>query len=412
MKPAGWPRYMTAKRLKDGRTAYYWAPQTRDLKAGCKLRAESLGHDYGQAKERADMLNRLLDAWHQGRSADPSCLDDQPGFGTLDWLVERYKRTPAWARISERVRPNELYLYRTALDMTRKSGRRVGDAHVREVDAAAVDRLYARLKDGPRGPRLRTAAMVVARLARAWDVVQRLHPRDVPKDNPFRGCVCEHAGGTTRPATREEAFALHAALIAAGEPHLAAVPLIAFEWHQRPENVLAGAFTWADWRPAHRPDAVRIAHAKTGVEVWQPLFDYPVGADGTAQRPVGLFPELTAYLDSLDRLGVPVVLMRPQRRTRDTQTGRLAKGPARPFTLREARARVREAATDAGLPDWLSLAACRHGGMTELGDAGATEAEVMASSGHKTPDAARLYVKRTETQRLSAARKRKALRTV
>jgi hypothetical protein len=245
--------------------------------------------------------------------------------------------------------------------------------------------------------------MVIARLARAWDVVQRLHPRDVPKDNPFRGCVCDHAGGTTRPATREEAFALHAALVAASEPHLAAVPLIAFEWHQRPENVIAGAFTWADWRPAHRPDAVRIAHAKTGVEVWQPLCD---------EEGAPLFPELTAYLDGLERLGVPAVLMRPQRRDRDSQTGRLTRPPAKPFSLREARKRVRNAAAAAGLPDWLTLAACRHGGMTELGDAGATEQEVMASSGHKTPDAARLYVKRTEKQRLSAAKKRKALRSV
>jgi integrase len=244
--------------------------------------------------------------------------------------------------------------------------------------------------------------MAIARLARAWDVVQRLHPRDVPKDNPFRGCVCDHAGGTTRPATRDEASALHAALVAAGEPHLAAVPLIAFEWHQRPENVIAGAFTWADWRPAHRPDAVRIAHAKTGVEVWQPLSD---------EEGAPLFPELTAYLDGLERLGVPAVLMRPQRRNRDSQTGRLTRPPAKPFSLREARKRVRNAAAAAGLPDWLTLAACRHGGMTELGDAGATEQEVMASSGHKTPDAARLYVKRTEKQRLSAAKKRKALRS-
>ena len=36
--------------------------------------------------------------------------------------------------------------------------------------------------------------------------------------------------------------------------------------------------------------------------------------------------------------------------------------------------------------------------MTELGDAGLTEAQVMALSAHETPDAARLYVKRTEVQ--------------
>jgi hypothetical protein len=49
-----------------------------------------------------------------------------------------------------------------------------------------------------------------------------------------------------------------------GEPHLAAVPLICFEWHQRPENVLAGHLTWADYRPAERPNAVRVLHHKTG----------------------------------------------------------------------------------------------------------------------------------------------------
>ena len=44
---------------------------------------------------------------------------------------------------------------------------------------------------------------------------------------------------------------------------------------------------------------------------------------------------------------------------------------------------------------YLTLAACRHGGLTELGDAELTEQGVMALSGHRTPEAARLYVKRT-----------------
>jgi hypothetical protein len=43
------------------------------------------------------------------------------------------------------------------------------------------------------------------------------------------------------------------------------------------------------------------------------------------------------------------------------------------------------------------------------GDAGATEFEGMAASMHKTPQALRLYVKRSEAQRVSAARKRRAL---
>ena len=51
--------------------------------------------------------------------------------------------------------------------------------------------------------------------------------------------------------------------------------------------------------------------------------------------------------------------------------------------------------------------ACRHGGMTELGDAELTEQGIMSLSGHKSPEAARVYVKRTEKQRVAAARKRR-----
>ena len=132
---------------------------------------------------------------------------------------------------------------------------------------------------------------------------------------------------------------------------------------------------------------VRVQHHKTGAVVSLPL----QGRDGP------LFPELAAYLDTLERLGVPVVLMR-------SKLGR----PAKPFLQRTVRNRVRAAARVAKLAEDLTLAACRHGGLTELGDAELTEQGVMALSGHETPEASRLYVKRTETQRTAAARKRRA----
>ena len=43
-----------------------------------------------------------------------------------------------------------------------------------------------------------------------------------------------------------------------------------------------------------------------------------------------------------------------------------------------------------------------------FGDAELTEQGIMALSAHSTPDAARAYVKKTERQRLAAARKRRA----
>jgi len=180
-------------------------------------------------------------------------------------------------------------------------------------------------------------------------------------------------------------------LLRAGEPHLVAVPIICFEWHQCPENVLGGYLTWANYKPPGGRNTVLIEHHKTGKQVPMPLSD----RDGP------LFPELTQYLDSLERLGVPIVLMKPQRKKGDAK----AVVP-RPFLLRTARNRVRKAARAAGLPDYLTMEACRHGGLTELGDAGVTEKEGMASSGHTSP-AFRIYQKDTERQATNAQRKRR-----
>lgn len=68
---------------------------------------------------------------------------------------------------------------------------------------------------------------------------------------------------------------------------------------------------------------------------------------------------------------------------------------------------VQSARAEAKLPSHITIEACRHGGMTELGDFELTEQEIMSLSGHLTPAAARLYVKRTERQRLRAAIKRR-----
>jgi hypothetical protein len=67
-----------------------------------------------------------------------------------------------------------------------------------------------------------------------------------------------------------------------------------------------------------------------------------------------------------------------------------------------------KARNEAKLGSHVTLDACRHGGLTELGDSGVTEQEGMSASTHKTPQALRLYIKRTEAQRVAAARKRRA----
>jgi hypothetical protein len=166
---------------------------------------------------------------------------------------------------------------------------------------------------------------------------------------------------------------------------LGAAALICFEWLQRPENVLASSITWGDYRGPSHPTHVRIFHHKTGAEFYQPL----------EENKRSLYPELEGYLASLSRPAAQVVV------TNGTRAA------PRAYTTSYASRRVREARRLAGLGEHVTLDACRHGGMTELGDAELAEQGVMALSGHKTPEAARLYVKRTERQRLHAAVKRR-----
>src|SRR5262245_46344452 len=282
-RPVNWPAHMVAKRLRNGDVAYYWNPHVRYLRAGFPLHREALGRDYALAIARAVELNRHLDDWRRGREAVRD-LDLQPGFGTLAWLIERYKRSPAYTdKVSTRSREEYDRAFRLVLSHPLASGAELGSVALEAISARGVDKLYAKLRIGKRvAKRLRQANLCMMRMARAWDAVRRLYPKVVPAENPFRGVELQHGHGTTRAASRAEAYALHAALVAAGEQHLAAVPLVCFEWQQRPENVLAGHLAWSDYKPTDRPDAVRVFHHKTGEVVFLPLLD----------KYGSLFPEL------------------------------------------------------------------------------------------------------------------------
>jgi hypothetical protein len=84
------------------------------------------------------------------------------------------------------------------------------------------------------------------------------------------------------------------------------------------------------------------------------------------------------------------------------------RGPA-PFNkLSYARRAVREARRAANIPEYLTLDACRPGGPTCYGDAGASAIELRARSAHGTISSPERYVKRIEAQQLGAARKGRA----
>ena len=157
-----------------------------------------------------------------------------------------------------------------------------------------------------------------------------------------------------------------------------------------------GRITWTDYRPLDRPNkGARLppqdAHRESGRRSTSDV--------ANVRR---LYPELERALAALPRFGVPIMMFEPKRgpRSNGRPTGRLYSEPYAQHLVQKLR-------KAAGLPERFTLEACRHGGMTELGDAELTEQEIMTLSTHATPAAARIYVKRTELQEQAAAAKRR-----
>ena len=65
--PAKRPRYVEARKLASGITAYYWCRPWWARTENCSSRNEALGLDLDQAIRRAAVLNEMLDAWRTAR---------------------------------------------------------------------------------------------------------------------------------------------------------------------------------------------------------------------------------------------------------------------------------------------------------------------------------------------------------
>ena len=79
--------------------------------------------------------------------------------------------------------------------------------------------------------------------------------------------------------------------------------------------------------------------------------------------------------------------------------------------MRYVQAEVRRICGIAGLPADITFTSFRHGGHTDGGDSGLSDAQLRALGGHKTQAAMLRYAKETDTQRQIGARKRLNART-
>jgi len=239
---------------------------------------------------------------------------------------------------------------------------------------------------------VRTAVLTMRVCQRAWNVARRDKPVTVPALNPFEKMGLSYKAKPTRPVTHAELLRVVRAADASGDPSIGTAAMIAFFWLQREEDILT-RLSWSHFRPADAPEVVRIFHQKTRELVELPLMD----EDGTP-----LWPELTARLDSSLRHGTLIVMRdRPDKRRKIHL----------PWTEHYFRHRVAAIPAAAGVDAEAKFMGLRHGGNTEGADAGLTDAQLRALSGHRTANMTVIYARETMRQRRAGARKRLEART-
>ncbi|UFW75479.1 hypothetical protein [Bradyrhizobium sp. WU425] len=396
------PRHVIPKKLASGATAYYYNVPTKYRAIKCPLSNEPLGTDYARMQARAKTLNEQFDEWDQARKGLPISGVMAPKYGTVDWLFREYKISKAYLeKVAERSRSDYEWAMDEICNVLTKSGDRVGGRLVKTISPRAADKLYDKFitakgtKLAAGKQRLRTGEKLIGLCRKAWRVVHRLYPEEFPADvpNPWEGVTVKKRAKAKKSAvTRDEAYAFAWGAIDAGYPEAAATAVICFEWLQRPENVVAGYITWADYRAPSAPSIIRVAHHKTGTIAPHPLEEADEKGNVTL-----FYPDAEEVLAKLPKVGLPMIL-------RD-----LGDGAAKPWiysSLNHVVARLRKKIE--GVPPYFTLDACRHGGLTELEEAELTDGQGRALSTHKTQQSYEGYAKRSAKRMLSATKKRHA----
>lgn len=393
------PAYVRRKNLRTGKAAYFWelppwARPERDRSTGlskprvrhgraCGLVSTALGTNLSEAIARADALNEALRQWRTGEGRA------EVVEGSIAWLFAWYRDQPRFTKNKAKTRAD----YRKLMDMLSarpdKAGVPFGRRLAGKVDATTADTLYARLR-ADTGERQATYAMQVCRLVWTWAV---RHKRATKvSENPFAGMGLKSTAAKGNRATSRAEYDLYRRTAhALGYPSMAAAAALCFECCQRvtdafgyeePDGVDRG-IKWEGYRPG---EEIALRQSKTGNIVVLPLT-----IDVAGER-VKLYPDLEAELGALVRPpGGGIIIVEERSGAR--------------YKERRMSSVHRAICVEAGLPKDMTFTGFRHGGITEIGDAG--EADVRAVSGHKTLAVTGIYNKASaeKARRIAVARR-------
>lgn len=296
------------------------------------MRIERRGRAYWYFRRRGDKPVRLPDDpdspefdrayWEarKGRTAAPAASKR-----TVAALVDSYVRSSRWTGLAPRTKAD----YRKVLDyiVDKNGGLDVG--RIRRPDVIVAREANAH--------RARFANYVVQLLSVLYEHAADLGWSD---DNPAKGVSLLRLGEGWKPWP--------AAAIADYRATATGNALLIFELclgtGQRIGDVLR--MRWSDIQDG----AIRVKQGKTNAELWIPLT-----------------PRLGSVLDAAERRGLCIV----------------AGSDSRPLTYRRAKYAVDEACAQ-GAHEQRTLHGLRHNAAAELAEAGCTDAQIAAVTGHKS----------------------------
>lgn len=392
------PRYTRPRPLSGGAIGYFWEIPTwargkKNKDTGevtpavrhgnpCPVEATPLGTDLARAVEKANTLNAAFDSWMKGESREAT-------EGTVSWLFAWYRKQERFTSKSAKTRKD----YHGIMDRIEAETMKVGTFGQRRagaIDAAAADKLYDRFSK--KGTRIGSYAMQVCRLV--WSQAVRYHRVTGVTENPFKGMrITSKAVKGNRETTRPEYDLYRETARKLGYQSMATAAALSFELCQRvwdvfgfvdPDGRKKRGFVWSDYAAG---ESITFKQSKTGKPMKLPLYEI------VDRKKVPLYPELEEELQRTPRTALLIVV--------EERSGL-------PYTTRRMSTVHRAICEEAGLPKEMTFTGFRHGGATELGDAGVED--IRAITGHEEAKTAQIYNKINERKaRMIAAKRREHL---
>jgi len=332
--------HIETRPLAGGRVGYYWVPprQARSL-----FTTSPLGEEINaQALEKYANKEKALERWRQEKVAEKT---DGPKAGSVDWLIEDYEDSQWFKKNCEKTRTDYHNKLLALRNFILPNGQRFGEVPWAEITARHANRMFEWLLVGEDGERRPYATSIVIICRRVWKYAQGFEEKSF-KRNPWLWVELK------RPRSRNvrwlarqvEAFCLKAEEM--GRLSVAIAAILCYELGQR--GIDARKMTRAAFEGRRK---IRVVQSKTDTELLLPISDI-----------------LSEWLDKVPADQHDLVI--------NEKTGRRYED----YELSKAVAEIRDAAK---LPSYLWLMDLRRTCITELGESGASDDELVSVSGHQ-----------------------------